>query len=151
VEGHLTVASDNARQLADSYLDDRARRHPDIATELGDHRFDGQLPDQSQAAVTDERRRLDVFADQVTDLDLAALGPELRVDVALLAGDVSRRLFELTELREHTWNPLLANPGQAIYALLARDYAPLPERRPRSPGGSRRCPARSRRRAPPLS
>jgi uncharacterized protein (DUF885 family) len=124
------VASDNARQLADSYLDDRARRHPDIATELGDHRFDGQLPDQSQAAVTDERRRLDVFADQVTDLDLAALGPELRVDVALLAGDVSRRLFELTELREHTWNPLLANPGQAIYALLARDYAPLPERLP---------------------
>ena len=45
-----------------------------------------------------------------------------------MAGDVARRLFEIEELREHTWNPLLANPGSAIYMLLARDYAPLPER-----------------------
>ena len=46
----------------------------------------------------------------------------------MLGNDVARRLFELEELREHTWNPLLANPGQAIYMLLARDYAPLPDR-----------------------
>ena len=45
-----------------------------------------------------------------------------------MAGDVARRLFEIEELREHTWNPLLANPGSAIYMLLARDYAPLPDR-----------------------
>lgn len=127
-EGHMTVASDSVRQLADDYIDDLARRHPDTATELGDHRFDYLLPDLSAAALTDERRSLDAFADRVTDLDLVALGKELRVDAALLAGDVSRRLFEIEELREHTWNPLLANPGQAIYALLARDYAPLPER-----------------------
>ena len=46
----------------------------------------------------------------------------------MLANDVARRIFELDELREHTWNPLLANPGRAIYALLARDFAPLPDR-----------------------
>jgi hypothetical protein len=46
----------------------------------------------------------------------------------MMADDVARRLLEIEELREHTWNPLLANPGQAIYMLLARDYAPLPER-----------------------
>ena len=45
-----------------------------------------------------------------------------------MAGDVARRLFEIEELREHTWNPLLANPGAALYMLLARDYAPLPDR-----------------------
>jgi hypothetical protein len=37
-------------------------------------------------------------------------------------------VFEIDELREHTWNPLLANPGKAIYQLLARDFAPLPDR-----------------------
>jgi uncharacterized protein (DUF885 family) len=37
-------------------------------------------------------------------------------------------VFELDELAEHTWNPLLANPGRAIYQLLARDFAPLPDR-----------------------
>jgi uncharacterized protein (DUF885 family) len=126
--GHVAAAGDELRRLADEYVDDLARRHPDIATELGDHRFDELLPDHSEAALTDERRFLDGFAARLTDLDVAALEPELRVDAALMAGDVARRLFEIEELREHTWNPLVANPGSAIYMLLARDYAPLPER-----------------------
>jgi uncharacterized protein (DUF885 family) len=126
--GPAGAADDELRRLADSYLDDLMRRHPDTATELGEHRFDGLLPDRSEAALADERRSLDGYAARLTDLDLMALPPELRVDAAMLADDVARRLFEIEELREHTWNPLLANPGQAIYLLLARDYAPLPER-----------------------
>ncbi|MCW2893864.1 MAG: hypothetical protein JWO75_3353 [Actinomycetia bacterium] len=116
------------RRLAEDYLDDLARRHPDIATELGDHRFDDQLPDRRAAALDAERRGLDEFAARLTAVDHAGLDKELRVDAAVLANDVARRLFEIEELREHTWNPLLANPGQAIYMLLARDYAPLPDR-----------------------
>jgi len=46
----------------------------------------------------------------------------------MMADGVARRVFELDELREHTWNPLQANPGKAIYQLLARDFAPLPDR-----------------------
>jgi uncharacterized protein (DUF885 family) len=131
--GHVAAAGDQLRRLADEYVDDLARRHPDAATELGDHRFDELLPDRSEAALADERRVLDGFADRLIHLegpaqDGPALEPELRVDAAMIAGDVARRLFEIEELREHTWNPLLANPGQAIYMLLARDYAPLPER-----------------------
>ena len=126
--GHEAAAGDQLRRLADEYVDDLARRHPDAATELGDHRFDELLPDRSEGALADERRMLDGFAARLTDLDGPALGPELRVDAAMIAGDVARRLFEIEELREHTWNPLLANPGQAIYMLLVRDYAPLPER-----------------------
>jgi uncharacterized protein (DUF885 family) len=116
------------RRLAEDYLDDLARRHPDIATELGDHRFDDQLPDRRAAALDGERRALDEFAARLTAVDHAGLDKELRVDAAVLGNDVARRLFELEELREHTWNPLVANPGQAIYMLLARDYAPLPDR-----------------------
>jgi uncharacterized protein (DUF885 family) len=116
------------RRLAEDYLDDLARRHPDIATELGDHRFDDQLPDRRAAALDGERRALDEFAARLTAIDHAGLDKELRVDAAVLGNDVARRLFELEELREHTWNPLVANPGQAIYMLLARDYAPLPDR-----------------------
>ncbi len=116
------------RRLAEDYLDDLARRHPDIATELGDHRFDDQLPDRGAAALDAERRGLDEFAARLTAIDHARLDQELRVDAAVLGNDVARRLFEIEELREHTWNPLLANPGQAIYMLLARDYAPLPDR-----------------------
>ena len=116
------------RRLADEYIDDLARRYPDVATELGDHRFDALLPDRSAAALADERRYLDGFAARLTDVDVAALEPELRVDAGLMAGDVARRLFEIEELREQTWNPLLANPGHALHMLLVRDFAPRPDR-----------------------
>ena len=114
--------------LAADYLDDLMRRHPDTATRLGDHRFDDHLPDDSQEARTAERRALDGFAVRLTALDAAALTPELRVDAAMMADGVARRIFEIDELREHTWNPLRANPGQAIYLLLAREFAPLADR-----------------------
>jgi uncharacterized protein (DUF885 family) len=121
-------AATRFRQLAEDYLDDSARRHPDAATELGDHRFDGELPDRRAEALDDERRDLDKIAQRLAALDQGALDAELRVDAAMLGNDVARRLFEIDQLREHTWNPLVANPGQAIYMLLARDYAPLPQR-----------------------
>jgi uncharacterized protein (DUF885 family) len=126
--GAAARAKDEFRRLAGDYLDDLARRHPDMATELGDHRFDDQLPDRGQAAVDDERRGLPEFAARLAAIDQGGLDRELRVDAAVLGNDVARRLFEIEDLREHTWNPLLANPGQAIYTLLARDYAPLPDR-----------------------
>jgi uncharacterized protein (DUF885 family) len=115
-------------KLAKEYLDDRAERHPSSATDLGDHRFDARLGDPSEQARADERRALDRWAGRLEAIDDSALSAEHRVDAAMMADGVARRVFELDELREHTWNPLQANPGKAIYQLLARDFAPLPER-----------------------
>jgi uncharacterized protein (DUF885 family) len=115
-------------RLAREYLDDRSERHPDAATGLGDHRFDARLPDPSAQALADERRALDGWAARLGVLDRCALSAEHQVDAAMMADSIARRVFEIDELREHTWNPLLANPGKAIYQLLARDFAPLPDR-----------------------
>ena len=115
-------------RLAREYLDDRAERHPDAATGLGDHRFDARLPVPSAQALAAERRALDGWAARLAALDRAALSAEHQVDAAMMADGIARRVFELDDLREHTWNPLLANPGKAIYQLLARDFAPLPDR-----------------------
>ncbi len=115
-------------RLAGEYLDDRAERHPELATSLGDHRFDDRLADPSAAALADERRALDGWGARLDALDLGGLSAEHRVDAAMMADSVARRVFEIDELAEHTWNPLLANPGRAIYMLLARDFAPLPDR-----------------------
>jgi uncharacterized protein (DUF885 family) len=125
---HADPAQAEFAALAEDYLDDLARRHPDIATRLGDHRFDDRLPDDSAEARTAERGALDGFAARLAALDTAALPPELQVDAAMLADGIARRIFEIDELREHAWNPLRANPGQAVYLLLARDFAPLPDR-----------------------
>src|ERR1700677_4063765 len=115
-------------ELASGYLDDHAQRHPDSATALGDHRFDAHLPDRSADALADERHTLNSWALQLGALDTDKLSAEHQVDVAIMANNVARRVFEIDELREHTWNPLRANPGRAIYMLLARDFAPLPDR-----------------------
>ncbi len=115
-------------QLAREYLDDRAERHPDTATGLGNHRFDARLPDTSARAVAAERSALGGWAGRLAAIDRGALSAEHGVDAAMMADSVARRVFEIDELREHTWNPLLANPGKAIYQLLARDFAPLPDR-----------------------
>ncbi len=125
--GDMSADAEFAR-LAREYLDDRAERHPDIATGLGDHRFDARLADPSAQALEGERRALDGWAGRLAAVDHDALSAEHRVDATMTADSVARRAFELDELREHTWNPLQANPGKAIYQLLARDFAPLPER-----------------------
>ncbi|HXL95490.1 MAG TPA: DUF885 domain-containing protein [Streptosporangiaceae bacterium] len=115
-------------ELASGYLDDHAQRHPDSATALGDHRFDAHLPDRSAHALADERSALGSWASRLGALNAEKLSAEHQVDAAIMANNVARRVFEIDELREHTWNPLRANPGRAIYMLLARDFAPLPDR-----------------------
>ncbi len=138
----MSEADARFTRLAQEYLDDRAERHPDAATGLGDHRFDGRLPDRSGQARQDERRALGDFATRLASLSAPSPGPptpgvpspagplsaENQVDAAMMADGLARRVFELDELREDSWNPLLANPGRAVYQLLSRDFAPLPER-----------------------
>jgi uncharacterized protein (DUF885 family) len=114
--------------LAREYLDYRAERNPVAATRLGDHRFDARLADQSEAALAAEQRELDGWSARLGALEAGTLSAEHRVDAAMMADSVAWRSFDLDELREHTWNPLLANPGKAIYMLLARDFAPLGDR-----------------------
>jgi len=63
-EGDLEFA-----RLAGEYLDDRAERHPELATGLGDHRFDDRLADPSAAALAAERRALDGWAARLDALD----------------------------------------------------------------------------------
>jgi uncharacterized protein (DUF885 family) len=123
-----TEADRRFTHLAGAYLDEWAQRHPDAATELGDHRFDGHLPARSAEALDDERHALTGWAARLAAIDVAELSAEHQVDAAIMDNAIARRIFELDELREDSWNPLPANPGKAIYLLLARDFAPLAER-----------------------
>ena len=88
--------------LAREYLDDRAERRPDTATEIGDHRFDAHLADLSADAHASERRALGRWAGKTGALETGALTPEHQVDAAMLANDVTRRIFELDELRDRS-------------------------------------------------
>ena len=116
------------QRIAEAALDEALELHPDTASELGDHRFDGRLPDGRPEALDAERRMLDARLRELDGLDLAALQPDNRVDAAILRAALLGRQYELDVLREHEWSPLAANPAGAVYTLLARDFAPLAER-----------------------
>jgi len=136
----VTVSS--FRTLASEVLDEYLERHPEAATQLGDHRYDDRLDDRSEAALDEEnrwvgRRLRDLTSlGEVTTADSDSGGSPAsdsdgaadRVDAAILTNVLELRRFELEDLAEHTWDPLVANPGTAVYTLLARDFAPLGDR-----------------------
>ena len=114
--------------FAQSTVDGLLERRPELATVLGEHAHDDRLT-IGTAAHYDELARwcADRFA-EAAEVNLGQLSAEYRVDAQILFAQLERVLFVTTELREHEWNPMLANPGRAIYLLLARDFAPLPDR-----------------------
>ena len=121
-------ADDVFAALARSTVDGLLERQPELATLLGDHAHDGRLT-IGTAEYHDELARW--CGDRLAELqriDLDRLSAEYRVDARILAKQLELCRFAAAELREHEWNPMLANPGRAIYLLLARDFAPLPDR-----------------------
>jgi uncharacterized protein (DUF885 family) len=100
--------------------------HPAQATVLGNHSFDDRLADLGLPAAERrqaELRRLIDRLDGLTDLD-----PAEAVDREVLRNEACRELMSSTELDEPSWDALQHNPGQALYAVIAQDFAPLPER-----------------------
>ena len=137
-----TPTNDDFHRLAGAVLDELLERHPESATVLGDHRFDDRLDDQSPEAQADEvawagRRLADLDA-----ADHTALSAADRVDADILRNALHARRYELEQLRETEWNPLVANPGTAVYTLLARDFAPLGDRLRSAVGRLTAVPAR---------
>ncbi len=103
-------------------------RQPVLASSLGDHRFDGRLDDLRPAALDEERAVITARLAALHEWDDVDLPVGHRVDAEVLSVRLRDRLFDIEEGGEYTWNPLVANPGTALYLLLARDYAPLPDR-----------------------
>lgn len=118
------------QQLSRRWLDQAMALSPVWATQIGDHRFDAELDDWSQAG----RERATHFAqDMLTDLDAipsASLSRENQVDALILRNQLESELWTLQTLQSWAWDPQLYGglAGSAIYGLMARDFAPLPQR-----------------------
>jgi len=101
---------------------------PAAATALGDHRFDDQLPDLSNAGAAACLDELSSAVGALDDLDDTAMELQDLVDLELLRGRLTAMQWSLTELTEHTWNPLVHLPGDAVHALVSRDTGAADER-----------------------
>ncbi|MEV6343501.1 DUF885 domain-containing protein [Actinoplanes sp. NPDC051851] len=114
--------------LAESIVDALLESDPTTAFWAGDHRFDDRLPDLSADAVAGRTTMLRDAGDALSGIDAESLAPEDQADHAILAALVERAHFELTDIREHEWNPLEHNPGPLLHGLIARPFAPVGER-----------------------
>jgi hypothetical protein len=121
--------ADNAfTRYATATLDGLLDRQPEWATGVGDHRHDDRLTVGTAAHYEQTSRWAGERLAGLAGVDTGRLSPQLQVDAQILANQLTRLQFMIDELREHEWNPMVANPGRAIYNLLARDFAPLPDR-----------------------
>jgi uncharacterized protein (DUF885 family) len=125
-----TPADETFTALGARALDAMARQSPVYATQLGDHRFDAELDDFSEtgrrsAAAT--RRALQAELSAIDKLRLSAAG---QVDASMLANQLDLDAWREETSEAWAWDPLPYNEvaGGALYNLMARDFAPLPER-----------------------
>ncbi len=116
--------------ISQRYLNEMIALTPVNATSLGDHRFDAELDDVSAAGYD---RRVALARElllQLQGLDSAQLSRANQVDARLLTSELQYAIWRVETLAEWRWNPLIYTDlaGNSIYLLMARDFAPLPDR-----------------------
>ncbi len=122
---------DEFEKIAKDYVEGFLSSHPEYATELGDHRFDGQLTDFSAATRNRQLARAKHFRESLQAFDdFSQLTGANQVDVRILRDNIDNEIFKLEELKEADWNPLVYNQSLAnsLYLLVARDFD-SPEKR----------------------
>ena len=116
--------------LSQRYFDEALALQPVRATGLGDHRFDDKLDD---VGPTGRERRVTLDREllaAVRALDATQLSRAHQVDARLLTSELEYSIWRFTDLENWRWDPLLYSSmaGDSLYSLLARDFAPLPDR-----------------------
>ena len=125
-----TAADAKFADLSRRWLDGWMQLNPVSATQLGDHRFDSEVDDLSAAG---RQRALDFNNKLLAELeamDTGKLSRENQVDAAILRNQLRSDIWGTQTLQSWAWDPQLYNglAGGAIYNLMAREFAPMPQR-----------------------
>jgi uncharacterized protein (DUF885 family) len=118
------------RTLAASILDDRFRRHPSFATDLGVHRYDAMMDDASQAAITAETDALNAFAARLIGVDAASLSLDAQLDREQLIRAMDAGVLANSVIRQWAKDPDFYSSGvtNAAYVIMRRKFAPPADR-----------------------
>lgn len=127
-----STVSENANQkfesLAKKYIEQFLEMNPETATQLGEHRYDNRLDDYSLAGVERDRALNQKYLKALDAIPVKSLNAVNSVDYRIMRNRLEYNLFSIDVLREYEWNPLRYNIGNAVYGLVARDFAPLKDR-----------------------
>ncbi|WP_017915770.1 DUF885 domain-containing protein [Xanthomonas sacchari] len=133
--GQAAAAPDAAADASFAALSKRAvdtwmQLSPVGATQTGDHRYDSELDDLSAAG---RQKSLDASKQLLAELDkldVTKLSRENQVDAAILRNQLQSDIWNSEVAQGWATDPQVYNglAGGAIYGLMAREFAPLPER-----------------------
>ena len=132
VTASATPQDDQFQKIARDYIEQYLRANPEDATELGDHRFDGQLTDYSSDARAKDLATQKEFRDKLNAVDGSQLTGANNIDFRILKENIDYQIFQAEELKEPDWNPLvyMQSLANSLYLLVARDFAPAEKRIP---------------------
>jgi len=133
ISNTFAISHDEAFQkVAHDYIEQYLRTNPEDATDLGDHRFDGELTNYSAEARTKDLATQKEFRDKLNAIDGSQLTGANKVDFRILKENIDYQIFRAEELKEPEWNPLvyMQSLANSLYLLVARDFAPAEKRVP---------------------
>jgi uncharacterized protein (DUF885 family) len=132
-----TTAGASVESLTQRYLDSLFRAKPHLATFMGDHRFDGALPDLGEEALSRHEKELVGFQSEVSRLDPRSLDEQIDRDI--LRDGIALELLYLRDIRDWEWDPRINDsfpyydPREVIAGRLSDiihgDFAPEATRR----------------------
>ena len=129
--GGVAIAAETPfAELTQRWLDGMLALAPVGATALGDHRFDQTIDDLSPAGRAAASAFSKLILADLGKLDSAKLSRAEQVDAKILDNALRFDLWSRETLRDWSWDPLIYTnlAGQALYGLMAREFAPLPDR-----------------------
>ena len=127
-----TSQDDQFQKIVGDYIEHYLQANPEDATELGDHRFDGQLTDYSSDARAKDLATQKEFRDKLNAIDGSQLTGANNIDFRILRENIDYQIFQDEELKQAEWNPLvyMQSLANSLYLLVARDFAPAEKRIP---------------------
>ena len=126
------AGADDAKlaDLSTRWLDGMLKLGPIGATSIGEHRYDSEIDDLSQAGRDAKLAFAERMLAELEAIDVTRLGREAQVDASILRTRLKRDIWEARVQQDYRWNPLMYNAlaGSAIYDVVAREFAPAPQR-----------------------
>ncbi len=114
--------------LVHRYMDSHYAFNPSLATFMGVHTYDRELENVTRANVDKEAASIRATLRELDAIPREKLDTGGQVDYDLFRNTIQGHLFRLTELRQWENDPGAYGLGWSLENLIARDFAPAPER-----------------------
>jgi uncharacterized protein (DUF885 family) len=119
------LSDDHYLQLSHEFIEDDLRTYPEMATEEGDHRYDGRLTDMARAAIDGRIAATKKWKQQFEALSPDHLAAANEADREWLIAQLDGRLLDDEQLRGYERSPDAYLPIGALHSLIKRNFAPL--------------------------